>query len=58
MADPSATEMLAMLAHADLKDGQAVVRLDNRWITLSIKEINIKAQEGFINEITLTGYQR
>lgn len=52
----SANELLAAIAHADLKESEVVIKLADRWVCGSISEMDVHAQAGFIAEFEIKGY--
>lgn len=58
MQEVSASELLAILSHSDLKEGQAVIRVGGKFIVAYITSINLMIETGGLPEVNFSGYIR
>jgi hypothetical protein len=49
-------ELVAMMAYANLQEGEAVIKLGGRWIVCGIKELNVRTIAGFVPDIDFKGF--
>jgi len=47
--------LIAAVNHANLKNGEVIIKLNNEIITGDIKSIQLNMRDGFITEFTITG---
>ena len=50
-----ADELIAMMAHYDLKDGEMIIKLGGRWITANIHDLNVTAEAGCVPTFKIEG---
>jgi hypothetical protein len=56
MKEMTAHQLLASIAHPDMPEGTAIIKLGNRWISMDIKHINVDANAGEVVAIYLKGH--
>lgn len=52
----SANELLACLAHSDLQEGEAIIKIGGRYVVCGISDLEVHAQAGYICEVEFKGY--
>ena len=50
-----ADELIAMMAHYDLKEGQMVIKMGGRWITANIHNLDVTAEAGCVPTFKIEG---
>jgi len=50
-----ADELIAMMAHSDLKDGEMIIKLGGRWITANIHNLEVATEVGCVPTFKIEG---
>ena len=50
-----ADELIAMMAHYDLLEGQMVIKMGGRWITANIHNLDVTAEAGCVPTFKIEG---
>jgi len=58
MKEMTSFELLASIAHSDMPEATAIIKIGERWISMNIAEITVEANAQFVTTIDVKGHAK